>query len=255
MYTKIAIVDNDKKYRRDLRKSLGEYNSIGVSNGKEAVRLLKEPNEIGLVILNVIMPEMKGIEFLTKIKKCAPGISVIISTAYATKDSIINALRNRADDYIEKTLDTEQIKAIIENVLERKKENFFHSVDAHSKMDRVKDIIKRNWYKKLSLVDVAELVYLSPKYLSRAFKRETGMNFNKYKFIVKMNKAKNLLQEHNCSISYISEKMGYLNTESFIRMFKKFSGYTPAEYRKMILLKRNDLRVYKRKKLRRIILP
>jgi YesN/AraC family two-component response regulator len=79
---------------------------------------------------------------------------------------------------------------------------------------------------------VANSVCLSPKYLSRFFKQETGENFNQYRLRVKVEKAKEFLKNTSNTIEQISDKMGYQNIESFIRVFKKFTNHTPTTYRR-----------------------
>jgi len=73
----------------------------------------------------------------------------------------------------------------------------------------------------LSLEDAAGAVSLSPKYLSRVFKEVTGTGFMDYKLKIKIDKAKELLKGTGSTISEISDKLGFMNPESFTRIFKK----------------------------------
>jgi two-component system response regulator YesN len=82
------------------------------------------------------------------------------------------------------------------------------------------------------LKDAAQAVYLSPKYLSRIFKQSTGKSFSEYKLKIKTEKAKELLSKTGYNVNQLAEKLGYENAESFIRLFRRFAGYTPTEYRK-----------------------
>ena len=95
----------------------------------------------------------------------------------------------------------------------------------------MKRFISRNVQKKLSLQSAADRVYLSPKYLSRIFKQETGIGFNEYVLTAKVDHAKKLLRSTGHNIDQIAEELGYRNTESFIRIFKKFTGTTPTQFR------------------------
>jgi two-component system response regulator YesN len=67
--------------------------------------------------------------------------------------------------------------------------------------------------------------------LSRLFKAVTGTGFNDYKIDLKINKAKELLRTTTLNINQITDRLGYLNAESFIRIFKKTTGETPTEFR------------------------
>ncbi|MBF0511290.1 MAG: helix-turn-helix transcriptional regulator [Candidatus Omnitrophica bacterium] len=98
-------------------------------------------------------------------------------------------------------------------------------------MEKVQKFIERNCFKKTTLKEAAEAVSLCPKYLSRVFKQHTGIGFNEYKLKIKMNESKELLRKSEYNINQISDKMGYENTESFIREFKKWTGKTPLKFR------------------------
>lgn len=229
----ILLVDDDREFREELRDSLFDYRIVEAKDGDAALKILGKPNEIDLVILDVMMPGEQGTEVLRKIKKASPKLGIIIVTGYSSKDIAIEALKGHADDYIEKPVDIDKLKRVIEEVLRHKKdEGSAISGGIKGKLEKVKKFIQRNYDKKLSLSDAAALVYLSPKYLSRIFRESTGKRFSQYKCELKVKKSQELLKNGNFSISQISEKLGYENTESFIRIFKKIAGHTPAQYRK-----------------------
>ena len=235
----ILLVDDDKDFRDEFRDSLEDYNVVEASNGEEALNLLKRPNEIDLVILDVMMPGLQGTEVLREIKKIEPNLGIIILTGFSTKDVAIEALKARADDYIEKPVDIDKTKEIIKKLLEIKKEGgIIYSQGIKGKIERVRHFAQRNYHKKVTLKDAANLVYLSPKYLSRIFKQATGSGFSDYKLKIKIEQAKKLLAKTSYNINQIAENLGYENAESFIRQFKKFSGYTPTGYREKIQKKK-----------------
>ena len=91
--------------------------------------------------------------------------------------------------------------------------------------------IKENLDKDLNLNDLARLVHLSPFYLSRQFKNETGKNLKDYINYLRMEKSKNLLLETDYNILLISDKVGFNNVNYFSKVFKKYVGYTPGEWR------------------------
>lgn len=229
----ILIVDDDKEFREEFIDYFNEYEIFEAGNGKDALDILKKPNEIDLVILDVKMPGMNGFEVLSKIKTLDPEIGIIISTGYSSKDAVIEALRGQADNYIEKPLDIDKTREIIDQILDTKK-GFSDdgAADTKAKIDKVKYYVEKNCYKKVKLEDAASAVCLSPKYLSRIFKEHTGKGFNDYKLKVKMDKAKELLCQTGYNINQISDKLGYENTESFIRQFKKLAKATPTKYRR-----------------------
>jgi len=233
MPNKILLVDDDREFREEFRDSLNEYAIVEAANGEEALNILKKPNDIDLVILDVKMPGINGTEVLKEMKDVVPGLGIVILTGHSSEDVAIEALKGHADDYIEKPLNIDKIKGVIDRLLESKSyANGDASGNETDKIEKVKSFAERNCYKKLCLKDAAMAVSLSPKYLSRIFKKNTGMGFSEYRLKIKIKEAGALLKVSGYNIDQISQKMGYENTESFIRMFKKITGYTPTEYRK-----------------------
>lgn len=233
MPEKILIVDDDKDFRMEFKDALEEYDIIEAASGQEALKLLKKANDIDLVILDVVMPGLSGTEVLRELRRTDPSLGVVILTGYSTKDVAIEALKNHADDYIEKPADIPKVKDTIQRVLGVRREGKDSDpVVFTDKVERLKRFAERNHHRKISLRDAAEAVCLSPKYLSRIFKENTGMGFSDYRLKVKVEKSKELLEKTGYNINQVAEKLGYENTESFIRQFKKLTGCTPSEYRK-----------------------
>ncbi|MDD2752751.1 MAG: response regulator [Candidatus Omnitrophica bacterium] len=232
MADKILIVDDDRELREELRDALDEYEAIEASNGQEALQLLRRANEIGVVIMDVMMPGPSGIEVLEEIRKTDPDLGIIMLTGHSSKDVAIEALKGHANDYIEKPADIRVLKETIEKLLaSRRGEADAATLDLAGKVEKVKRFIERNRYKKTTLKEASQAVYLSPKYLSRIFKEHAKTGFNDYRLKIKIAEAKKFLEKSGYNVNQISDKLGYENTESFIRQFKKFTGKTPTEYR------------------------
>jgi two-component system, response regulator YesN len=232
MPSKILLVDDDPEFREEFREYFDDFEFTEAGNGKDALETLKKPNEIDLVILDVKMPGMDGLEVLSRIREIAPEVGIIISTGYSTKDTAIEAFRKQADNYLEKPLNIEATREIINKVLDTKKGlPDFAASDITDKIERVKYFLERNCFKKVTLEDAAAAVCLSAKYLSRVFKEHTKQGFNDYKLAIKMDQAKNMLAETGYNVNQISDRLGYENVESFIRQFKKLAKCTPSVYR------------------------
>jgi two-component system, response regulator YesN len=232
MPEKILIVDDDAEFRSELHSALDDYDVVEAVSGREAIGLLQKPNQIDLVILDVMMPGISGTEVLRDLKKLSPNLAIIILTGYSSKDVAIDALKGHADEYLEKPVDIEKTKEVIEKLLRLKRgESEVSACDLADKIGIVKRFIERNCLKKVTLKEAAAAVYLSPKYLSRIFKEETGTGFNDYKLKLLIEHAKRLLSETGYTVGQISDQMGYQNTESFIRIFEKLTSLTPTEFR------------------------
>ncbi len=97
------------------------------------------------------------------------------------------------------------------------------------------NFIHTNFERDISLGDIAGFVFLSPSYFTRAFKEETGMSPINYLLKVRIERAKELLEDTGQKISDIALNVGFSNQQRFNEMFKKFTNYTPLQYRKMKL--------------------
>jgi YesN/AraC family two-component response regulator len=170
---------------------------------------------------------MKGTDLLKIIKERYPSIPVIIMTGFGSKDVILSALRNKTDEFIEKPIDIVELHSMIGRLLKAESQRKEYSRD----IDYIQYYIQKNIDKKVELEDIAQIIGYSPKYMSRYFLQETGMKFNDYRLGIKMKKAKEYLETTPYRIKQITYLLGYENSESFVRIFKKKTGMTPSEYR------------------------
>jgi len=92
--------------------------------------------------------------------------------------------------------------------------------------------IRENYNKDITLEDVARNVYISPYYLSHLFKEELNITFLEYLTMVRMEEAKKLLKDTSLSIVAIASQVGYEDASYFSKVFKKYVGISPAQYRK-----------------------
>lgn len=101
---------------------------------------------------------------------------------------------------------------------------------------RIQAYMTENYHQDLSLVSVADKVFLNPVYLSRLFKQHLGLNFSEYLTSIRIEKAKQLLQQGEYQIHEISEKTGYRNSKYFSRVFRQITDCSPSEYRRKHIL-------------------
>lgn len=106
-----------------------------------------------------------------------------------------------------------------------------------SAMEQAVIFIESNYYRPVTIQEIADMLYLNPSYLCQKFKAEIGISPKQYLMNTRLNAAKLLLCDTNWSIRDISEKTGFLTDTYFSYYFHKRFGMTPREYRKEILLK------------------
>lgn len=106
----------------------------------------------------------------------------------------------------------------------------------HTKVHEVADYLTAHPETPESLEDLAGRFYISKSYLSRIFREITGFSVNEYKNICRIKKSQNLLTHSDCSITEISDLLGFENLTYYERVFKKYAEMTPLKYRRQMRL-------------------
>ncbi|MFZ5946605.1 MAG: sigma-54-dependent transcriptional regulator [Stygiobacter sp.] len=122
MSAKILIVDDEKPIRDSLKMILDEegYKTETSADGEEALNKIKE-NNFDIVITDIKMPKLDGIQLLENASKISPETFFIIMTAYASVKTAIDALRNGAYDYLIKPVEFDDVIIRVKRLLEHKK--------------------------------------------------------------------------------------------------------------------------------------
>ncbi len=117
--SKILIVDDDLKILQVLEARLqaSGFNTLKAESGQEAIRLLKD-NKIDLMISDMKMPGMSGMEVMNKARALHPGLPIIFLTAYGTIPDAVNAVKAGAVDYLAKPFDGRELVFKLRKVLE-----------------------------------------------------------------------------------------------------------------------------------------
>lgn len=123
----ILVADDEPSMRFNLIELLEEegYSILQASNGSEAIQLALEHNPL-VVLMDIKMPELSGLQALKTIKKKAPQIPIIVFTAFGTSEKPIKAMKAGAFDYLEKPFDIDEFLSVVNA-----------AVDQHRKLHNV----------------------------------------------------------------------------------------------------------------------
>ncbi len=129
MKEKILVVDDEQSHRTMLRAVLTQegYNISEADDGISAVKAI-ENEAFDLILMDIRMTDMNGIEAVRQIKRISPSIPIIMMTAYASVKTAVEALKSGAYDYLTKPLDIDELKILIKKALEHyrlQEENVF----------------------------------------------------------------------------------------------------------------------------------
>ncbi len=119
----ICICDDEEGILRYLKKQMKDYQVETFSRGKDLLALLESPAgaEVDLLLQDVRMPDMDGVQILKQVKKLRPDLPVIMMTAFGTVDDAVQAIKQGAYDYLIKPFPKEKVLGLVENVLEHRR--------------------------------------------------------------------------------------------------------------------------------------
>ena len=191
--------------------------------------------ECEMAVLQIFMDDIhyldKSIRFLSEIKKVNPVYSDILNILKIVPDELYN--KKNGFFHIIKAEINKFYGQILRNsnTLPLRTDNFYHKKDVILK---IFEYIDNNYFDyRVTLESAAKHIHLSVPQFMRIFKAATGMTFKYYLNLYRIKKSFSLLSE-NETVTKISEMCGFLNINTYIRLFKLHTGITPTQYTKNI---------------------
>lgn len=143
-----------------------------------------------------------------------------------------SVLLNAKSDKPEKKLCTSSaILSLVSYYLEHS--YYTQNVDCQNEIDTVMEYVKNNFSEVFTLDQLARIVNFSPTYFAKKFKERTGYSPIQYSMIIKMERAKFLIEQSSEPIAKIMTELGFLDASHFSKLFKKYCGYSPKNFRKI----------------------
>ncbi len=138
----VLIVDDEKNIRLTLSQALETLGAEidTAANGEEALTKLKEKG-FGLILLDIRMPGMDGMEVLRRVREIRPDIRIIMITAYGTVESAVEAIKLGAVDFLQKPFEPEEIRELVLRVMDRENLDEMKSIDYSSSIELAKRCI------------------------------------------------------------------------------------------------------------------
>lgn len=264
---RVLVVEDEEIIRKGLINTIDWLSKnctvVGEAiNGKDGLVKIEELSP-DLVITDIRMPILDGLEMIKEAMKIGKVFEKIILTSYGEFDYAKESINLGVIEYILKPIDEDilyealdkvqdklnQLKLLkrVEEVVETKDEIEFFNLEFYLDSSEIKNRyvrkslkkIEESYYEKLNIKDLAEEFSVSVGYLSRKFKEELGETFldilNKYR----VQKSIKLLMKEEFKLYEISEKVGFTDYKHFCNVFKKYLNVAPGDFlkQKVILLK------------------
>ena len=243
--TSLLIVEDNDDFRNFLINCLkGTYQVFDAPNGKEALEILAHQS-IQIVISDVMMPEMDGMELCRKIKTDIrySHIPVILLTARTADEHELSGLKEGADDYITKPFNLEILLLRIQKILKWTKNNHekFKTIDISpseitvSSLDEqliekaIRAVEENMDNSEFSVEELSSYVGMSRGHLYKKLIMITGKSPLEFIRILRVKRGKQLLEQSQLNVSQIAYQIG-LSPKQFAKYFKEEFGYVPSEY-------------------------
>ena len=246
----LLVVDDNQDMRHFLSSIFGkDYAVVSASDGEEAKQIIRT-KDIDLVITDLMMPKVDGLELTEFIKKNPEfdAIPVILLTAKTAIESRLEALQIGADDYVTKPFEPEYMRARVKNILQQRKQL------EHSYRQRLMRLEAQKGDEHMPGDDfLAKLLAIMDKHMDNntltvdELVDEMGMGrtvfFNRLKNLMglspvefiremRIKRAAQLLDEKRYNVTEVTYMVGMNDSRYFSKCFKNTYGVTPSEYRR-----------------------
>ncbi len=241
---KILIVDDEEVVRQGIRLGV-DWDGLGctvvgeAANGEEGLAAARQyaPE---LIITDVRMPRMDGIEMMQRLREEGCAAHVIVLTAYNEFDYARSALRFGAADYLLKPFRDQELAAAILRVRQSLNDRGaapgaqlprLPGGDKSKYVQRTLEYVAGHYGDTdINITTIARSIGITEGHLSHVFKKETGYTVLNYLTQYRVSMACRLLSGGEHRVYEVAEKVGYRDVTYFGSTFKKFTGLSPTEY-------------------------
>ena len=241
-----VVAEDEERMRDYLARKTAEldrvFECVGTAaDGEEAVELV-ERHLPDLLITDIKMPVVGGLELVERIRRTNPELRILIVSGYSEFEYARRAIELGVDDYVLKPIDLEKLREILRRIRIRL-EASAGAVDAELGLDRagareaelaksVEVYLQENYRRPYSLERLASTFGCKPAYLLRLYRRITGRTPTQDIIRLRIEKAKRLLVGHpHIEVKQVAASVGYDDPLYFSRLFKKETGITPSSFR------------------------
>lgn len=271
---RILIAEDELIERMVLKKTLlkkfgNQCEVLEAENGKKALELFRS-TDIHIVILDIEMPVINGVQAAEIMRKEKSGFSIIFLTAYDKFEYAKRAITVRAMEYLLKPYSRKELVNVVEEAIRLTKRYENKQLEEHRETEyedlcllegnccvqevktegiaeeaspsrlnvlvaMVEEYICESYMNDISMQDAARAVNYSEAYFCKMFKQQFGQNFTSYLMEYRIEEAKKLLQQPTVSVKDVGVRVGYTDSNYFARVFRRMNDISPSEYRMKFL--------------------
>ncbi len=245
----LLIVEDNVNLRNYLKSELNQhYKVLEANNGKKGLELAIEKLP-DIILTDVVMPIMDGLEMCKKIKSDIKisHIPLLMLTAKSMVEDRLEGINSGADGYISKPFNMNVLKSKLSQLITSRQlifNKYYNGITKNSSLkttlvdnefiQNILEYVQNNINEtNLSVEFLAKELFLSRSQLYRKIKTLTGLTVNEFIRNIRLEKAKELLEKGNNNINEVAFKVGFSSSTSyFSKCFKNYFGYLPSEIKK-----------------------
>ena len=240
MSLKLLIAEDEEMIRIAMEKYIqlhtDRFSRIYLAkDGVEALDIIIE-HEPDLMLLDINMPVKSGVEVMQEAKKMGVMPRTIILSGHENFEYAQQAIKYGASEYMLKPSRSSDILASINREADEiegvEKNDYEEESGSHYGVNKAIEYINEHYNENLTLQKVAEIVGISSGYLSTLFNQELKCGFADYLNKIRVDKACIYLGQNYFKSYEVAYKVGFNDEKYFSKVFKKFIGKSPSEYRK-----------------------
>ena len=238
---KVVIIDDEPIIVEEISRLVpwGKYQccvSACAYSGREGLEVIKREKP-DIIFSDISMPGLDGLKMIAALKSEFPDMQISILTGYRDFDYCQEALRLGVTRFLLKPSKLTELEEALSVMADNLKERHIYRCRARGECCRLfycknaLQYMEDHYSEKLTLSKVAEKTYVSQWHLSKLLNKQEGKNFSEILNHIRIEHAKELMQEMSYRIADISEEVGFTDVAHFSRVFKKMEGISANEYR------------------------
>lgn len=250
----ILIVD-DEKIAIEAIVATAPFEKYGIdgvftANSMQQAMGILQRERVDILLCDIEMPNGSGLDLIEWVNEnCPKAVKLILSChnefEFAQQavglSCLLYILKPATPEALDKALakaSAKVLKSAADDRMMRFGEAYARKVTGtddseQTVVEKVNAYIREHITQDLSVDELAAKAFVSPNHLTRCFKKQYGRTVTEYIADYRMGLAEKLLKDTNLTVTAVSAKVGYANYAYFTKQFKKYSGYTPSQYREL----------------------
>ncbi|MDT8318718.1 MAG: response regulator [bacterium] len=238
----VLIIDDEELILSSFSAFLeSDFHVLTASNGREGLLKFRSDPSLSMILLDLHMPEMNGVETLKAIRAFDEKIKIVVMTGNSNYEYAAQCADMNVQGYIQKPLDPDEILARMKKLIPVSEDNFFHHLWGNNYQDKLNslsplvrkmiELVDSKFPDNISREYIASKLEVSPNHLSKSFRNECGLQLSRYINERRIHESKKVLsRQERTTISQVARHIGVSDAHYFSKLFKKYTGVSPKDY-------------------------